>query len=253
MNIKSIIAIALLAVGTFVSSAQAAPWSLSVQGTVDKGRDFYGIFGEVDRDLGGLQYTQTITTETNPAYYSGWGSDDLPPHLSNEYINGLFGLIHGDMTNAVFRISVTINGVTASFDLLEDLISEQVISRGALAPILYPRGNRLYSRLEGTGVDQFDIGAEIDIGAHDAASFDIPTLNFDQQLAGMVPAADGFDQVSEFWIRSGNDDVIYISGTPVSFSVNGAAVPADVPEPASLALLGLGLIGLAAVRRRRLP
>ncbi len=47
------------------------------------------------------------------------------------------------------------------------------------------------------------------------------------------------------------DDVNFTGPVSGSFTITDPATPSDVPEPASLALLGLGALGIAAARRKR--
>ncbi len=57
----------------------------------------------------------------------------------------------------------------------------------------------------------------------------------------------GYDNTAYNWAYSGND----IGGGTLQVFSSSAAPPTSVPEPGSLALLGLGLIGFAATSYKR--
>lgn len=254
MTLKPILAAVVLLASTLANSAYATPWSLSVQGTIEWGTDYAGVFGQPGQELRGLKYTQTVTVETDPALYLGTLEPGDTGHYYTNYSAAVYGTIYGDLSHAVFRETVTVNGITLSVDLTHYLQGAQEIYRGATVkedPFL--TYNAFISSIEGATADGYRSGSTIRVGSYDATIFPIASLDFSQQAAGDLPATTGFQQFSEFGLGGDNNPIVYLYATPERFSLNGGSLAADVPEPASLALLGLGLAGLAVLRNGRKP
>lgn len=95
-------------------------------------------------------------------------------------------------------------------------------------------------------VDIFEVSLDLpsDLDSLQTGAFTLATLSFDALAAGVSALSLSVDDLGDS-----------LGDRLVADQVSGASVtvtaPVTVPEPGTLALFGLGLVGLAALRRRR--
>ncbi|QYF94724.1 PEP-CTERM sorting domain-containing protein [Massilia sp. PAMC28688] len=203
------------------STAVAAPWEFTTTGTISYGYDYSGVFGSAD--LTGQSYS--LTTMIDPSSYSnGYGYQD-------SVVNSQYGSV-----NAAVTQKVTIGGVTKSysFDLTEYTWGHSYLNDSA-------NFNQAYQYVSGTTTGAETLTAYSSVYSY-ANNF-LTTLDFAQNMSYTAATTDyGY----AYFNLIGNRGQTYFQATPSTVSINAA----DVPEPAPLALFGLGLVALAYARRK---
>lgn len=232
---KSVATAAIVSTSLLGASASAALWTFTTAGTITYGYDYAGLFGTT-QDLTGMNYVlSTIVDPEAYAYkysYLGYGDDRQVNYGSN---------------SSPVTQKVTVGSVTKTFDF--DLAAynwgqSYMHSNGSFA--------QAYQNANGTLANGERVWVSHSVYSY-AQDF-LDSVSFSQNL-NYQPTADDSGYAS-FGMGNGYGySTVYFNGAkPTTLTINNQlapAAPVDVPEPAPLALFGLGLIALAVARSKK--
>ena len=216
--------------------ANASTWTVTATGFISDGIDglnLFGLTGISRGDLSGMRFTQVITASTSLSDYT---------NLDVYNQKGLSVLYSGIGS---FSDTATVSGKSATVNVQTSTNATQSLSNAISIPSNFQQ-DTIYTYNTGLTAD----GQEFTAYSSASSTTDafVSSLNFGQSLyrviTGNISTESNFDLYDPILSQATR-----FTGTidSITITANGDA---DVPEPAPLALLGIGLFGFLASRRR---
>lgn len=235
MELKSILAMILVAGCTFSRGAKASPvWNITTKGTIQQSWDYTGVFGGADKSLDGLEFTQLMTVSVDPTKYSS--------HDVADNFNWLYGY------DNPFTVTVTVNDKTVNFNIVNSAYQEQYIQNNATAKVggydyIYSSDHG-FDGANGNYLSVYSFAYAKDTSRSFGLNLDFEeTVQFINQPNVKVG--------SNFYLQDKSGNYLATINTYADSIAFVASDTADVPEPESISLFGLGLIGLSIMPRRK--
>lgn len=217
MTYKSVATFIFAALSFFASSAQATSWTVSMSGVLTSGVDKFGVFGEREQDLTGLEYTQTIQASTDPYQYMG------------QSYQGIY-------SGPAFTATITVKDRTLAWHSGYAFSDQQVVWNDTI--------QSYHSGLVPPAPDDYD-----QRGTHFLSNILLqkPDMQIDFNVFGTRSYSDFVWAYSTMYAAAGANEYVNLTGTPTV-----ATITTSVPEPSSYVMmfLGLGLAGIMARRRQ---